>query len=83
MVPSTLGGGGGGRKDLARKSSSRYGDNNQSTSQTYRTNITYQIDGKIKTLDDVIEVRTPKNEDLLKQINIWVCFEEFIFHSYH
>ena len=57
MVPSTLGGGGGGRKDLARKSSSRYGDNNQSTSQTYRTNITYQIDGKIKTLDDVIEVR--------------------------
>ena len=61
MVPSTLGGGGGGgRKDLARKSSSRYGDNNQSTSNTYRTNITYQIDGKIKTLDDVIEVRIQK-----------------------
>ena len=57
MVPSTLGGGGGGRKDLARKSSSRYGDNNTSASQTYRSNITYQIDGKNKTLDDVIEVR--------------------------
>ena len=69
MVPSTLGGGGGGRKDLGRKSSSRYGDNNPSTSQTYRTNITYQIDGKNKTLDDVIEVRKRSSFEMNIKIN--------------
>ena len=59
--PSSLyngGGGGSGKRDLTRKSSSRYGDH-QSSSHINNNlgQITYRIDGKDKTLDDVIEVR--------------------------
>ena len=58
MVPSgALASGGGGSRGNASKSSLKY-RNNTSTSHIngYRTNVTYQIDGQTKTLDDVIEV---------------------------
>ena len=61
MVPSTIGGGGGGgscKKDLTRKSSSKYGNHPSSSHLNgNRGQITYRIDGQNKTLDDVIEVR--------------------------